>query len=391
MQRSFLIFSNAIHEKTTLEKYVWGLNRFLKFYKLKDYDSLASMEVKMLQEMIEDFIMTKKSENLSRSGIKNYLNPLEVFCDTNDLMLNWKKINRLVPKQGKKSGGMPYTTKQVAKTISNESQIRNKALIHCLAAGGMRVGAFPELKLKDIVDYKDGCKMIRVYADSTYEYTTFWTPEASAIFDDYLTIRKNDNEYLSSISPAFRTTYRLGSQKSRPMTLSAIQGIIRRALEKAGLRSPEDKINGRFQTMMDHGFRKRWNTIVKNTDGMKIITAEKMMGHSIQTIPLDEIYNIPDVEKLFIEYKKAIPELTISSTEKQKQKIKLLQKENSELENEKLQVEKTKKDVTKLKEELWDAKFELMEMIDDAIEDPTEFKKMIKKLRKEKYHAYENA
>ena len=195
------------------------------------------MEVKMLQVMIEDFIMTKKSENLSRSAIKNYLNPLEVFCDTNDLMLNWKKINRLFPKQGKKSGGIPYTTKQVTKTISNESQLRNKALIHCLAAGGMRVGAFPELKLKDIVDYKDGCKMVRVYADSTYEYTTFWTPEASAIFDDYLTIRKNDNEYLSSTSPAFRTTYRLGSQKARPMTLSAIQGIIRRALEKAGLRS----------------------------------------------------------------------------------------------------------------------------------------------------------
>ena len=290
------------------------------------------MEVKMLQVMIEDFIMTKKSENLSRSAIKNYLNPLEVFCDTNDLMLNWKKINRLFPKQGKKSGGIPYTTKQVAKTISNESQLRNKALIHCLAAGGMRVGAFPELKLKDIVDYKDGCKLIRVYADSTYEYTTFWTPEASAIFDDYLTIRKNDNEYLSSTSPAFRTTYRLGSQKARPMTLSAIQGIIRRALEKAGLRSPEDKINGRFQTMMDHGFRKRWNTIVKNTDGMKIITAEKMMGHSIQTIPLDETYNIPDVEKLFTEYKKAIPELTIDDSERLKFKNEIQSQKITQLE-----------------------------------------------------------
>jgi len=175
--------------------------------------------------------------------------------------------------------------------------------------------------------YKDGCKMIRVYADSTYEYTTFWTPEASAIFDDYLTIRKNDNEYLNSNSPAFRTIYRFGSQKARPMTLSAIQGIIRRALEKAGLRSPEEKINGRFQIMMDHGFRKRWNTIVKNTDGMKIITAEKMMGHSIQTIPLDETYNIPDVEKLFIEYKKAIPELTIDQSEKQKIKIETLEQE----------------------------------------------------------------
>jgi len=335
MQRSFLIFSNAIHEKTTLDKYVWGLNGFLKFYKLKDCDSLASMDVKMLQVMIEDFIMTKKSENLSRSGIKNYLNPLEVFCDTNDLMLNWKKISRLVPKQGKKSGGIPYTTQQVAKAINNESQLRNKALIHCLAAGGMRVGAFPELKLKDIVNYKDGCKMITVYADSTYEYTTFWTPEASAIFDDYLTVRKNDNEILGSNSPAFRTTYRLGSEKARPMTLSAIQGIIRRALERAGLRSPEEKINGRFQTMMDHGFRKRWNTIVKNTDGMKIITAEKMMGHSIQTIPLDETYNIPEAEKLFKEFKKAIPFLTISDEERIKTENKLKEEKIKQMESEK--------------------------------------------------------
>jgi len=63
-------------------------------------------------------------------------------------------------------------------------------------------------------------------------------------------------------------------------------------------------------------------------------------------------------------------------------------KKNAEIE--KLKQEKTKKDVTMLKEELWNAKFELMEMIDDAIEDPTEFKKMIKKLREEKYHTFEN-
>ena len=67
----------------------------MKFYKLKDYDALASMDVKMLQVMIEDFIMAKKSENLTKSGIKNYLNPLEVFTDTNDIMINWKKIRGL--------------------------------------------------------------------------------------------------------------------------------------------------------------------------------------------------------------------------------------------------------------------------------------------------------
>ena len=62
MQRSYLLFSNAIHEKTTLDKYIWGLTGFMKFYKLKDYDALSSMDAKMLQVMIEDFIMPKKSK-----------------------------------------------------------------------------------------------------------------------------------------------------------------------------------------------------------------------------------------------------------------------------------------------------------------------------------------
>lgn len=335
MQRSFILFSNTIHEKTTLDKYVWGLDGFMQFYKLKDYDSLARMEIKMLQVMIEDFIMSKKSENLSRSGIKNYLNPLEVFCDTNDTMINWKKINRLLLKQGKKSGAKPYTTLQVAKIIENESRLRNKALIHCMASSGIRVGGFPELKLRDIVDYQNDCKMITVYAGSTYEYTTFWTPEASKVFDDYLVVRKNDNEYLAPNSPAFRTVYALGSLKARPMSLSSIQSVVRRAVMRVGLRIPTQKVNGRYEIMMDHGFRKRWNTIVKNTDGMKIITAEKMMGHSIQTIPLDETYNIPEDEKLFKEYQKAIPELTVNDSERKQFELDKLQKEKSELIKEK--------------------------------------------------------
>ena len=339
------MFSNAIHEKTTLEKYVWGLDGFLKFYNLKDYDSVASMDVKMLQVMIEDFIMAKKSENLSKSGIKNYLNPLEVFCDTNDIMINWKKINRLLPKQGKKSGGKPYTTEQVQTIISRETKLRNRALIHCMASSGMRVGGFPDLKLKDIVDFKDGCKKVTVYAGSTYEYITFWTPEASKEFDEYMAERKNDHEYFDSNSPAFRNTYKLGSLKAKPMSLSSIQGVIRRDVARAGLRILSEKINGRYETMMDHGFRKRWNIIVKNIDGMKIISAEKMMGHSIQSLPLDETYNIPEDKKLFKEYKKAIFELTIDDSERDKIKIQKLESEKSELEITRAEMDEMKREM----------------------------------------------
>lgn len=105
---------------------------------------------------------------------------------------------------------------------------------------------------------------------------------------------------------------------------------------------------------------------------------EDMMGHKVGLEKHYERYQEEDFER-FPEYQKAIPFLTISDEERIR------------LENEKLKEENTKNSVTKLKEELWNAKFELMEMVDDAIEDPIEFKKMINKLREEKYHTFENA
>ena len=282
----------------------------MSFYKLKDYDGLAGMDSKMLQVMIEDFVMTKKSEGLSRAGILNYMAPLEVFCDCNDIEIKWKKIHRLFPQREKKSGGKPYTTDQITTMLEFETGIRNKALVNFIAASGVRVGAISPLNLEHVIDFKEGCKMIKVYDDSKDEYITFLTPEASEALEFYLTSRRKDGEYLTPKSPLFRTKYLFGSAKAKRMQKPAIIAVIDRVLRRSKLRVGSSK--KRYDTQIDHGFRKRWNTIVKNTDGMKIFLAEKMMGHSI-TIPLDDTYNIPNEEKLFAEYRKAIPELTISS------------------------------------------------------------------------------
>ena len=79
MQRSFLLFSNAIHEKTTLDHYVWGLNEFIKFYKLKDYDSLGGMDTKMLQ-------VNDKVQNLNNL-IQLFKNskPLQILNELSDI------------------------------------------------------------------------------------------------------------------------------------------------------------------------------------------------------------------------------------------------------------------------------------------------------------------
>ena len=314
MQRSLLLFKNSIHSEETYRVYKYELDRFINFFKLRDYNSLASMDAKMLQTMIEDYVMEKKSKNLARSTIKTPLSALELFCDTNDLMLNWKKTRRLLPPQKKKSGRKAYTTEQVRKILEFTPDLRNKAIIHFVAASGVRIGALPELQIRSVDDMPGGCKSIIIYEGEKEEYVTFLTPEASKVLDEYLARRQKDGEFLKPESPLFRTKYAIAIAKARPLKKISFQGMIDRALRRAGLRFGRDGIRRDIQ--LDHGFRKRWNTIIKSTDGMKIIHAEKMFSHSTPSIPLDETYTDFSKMNLFEEYRKAISELTIDDSER---------------------------------------------------------------------------
>ena len=155
-----------------------------------------------------------------------------------------------------------------------------------------------------------------VYPDDVEEYFTFLTSEASQAIDDYLDKRIHDGEHLDPEHPLFREHYAIGIAKPKHLVKVSIQAIIDRILRRAGIRFGRD--GSRRDVQLDHGFRKRWNTIVKTTDGVKIILAEKMFGHSTPTIPLDETYVDASIEKLFEEFKKVIPELTIDDSERLK-------------------------------------------------------------------------
>jgi len=221
-------------------------------------------------------------------------------------------------------------SEQVRKVLDFTPDIRNKAIIHFIAASGVRIGALPDLKIKHTREMPLGCKSVIIYSDEKEEYTAFLTSEASKALDAYLEKRSRDGEQLKPDSPLFRQNYQIGIAKPKPLARVSIQAIIDRALRRAGLRFGKD--GTRRDIQLDHGFRKRWNTIVKTTDGMKIILAEKMFGHSTPTIPLDETYVDSTIDNLFEEYKKAIPELTIDDSERLRIRNNVLEKDKSELE-----------------------------------------------------------
>ena len=129
----------------------------------------------------------------------------------------------------------------------------------------------------------------------------------------------------------FRSAYQMGYAKVVPMNMSSIKEVLRRLVLKAGLRANHVKIGKRYNKQLEHGFRKRFNTIMKTTPNMNISLAEKMMGHSV-TVALDNVYLDPTIEQLFTEFKKAIPELIIDGEVRKQAQLDIMTKENQILE-----------------------------------------------------------
>ena len=64
----------------------------MKYFIIKDFDSLLKISPKKTQEMIEDWILYERSRNLSSGSIKCNISALNLFYSMNDVMINWKKM-----------------------------------------------------------------------------------------------------------------------------------------------------------------------------------------------------------------------------------------------------------------------------------------------------------
>jgi len=346
--RGMLLFDQAIKSESTRLCYTYWLKRFKNHYDLKDYDSILTIEPKKIQEMLEDFLFHIK-KRYSRSSIENAFFGLELFLSMNDKILNFKKIRKMFPEQEKLSGDEAYTTEEVRKILDCCKSRKSKALVLFLASCGCRVGALEDLKRKDVTDMPMDCKSVLIYAGSKDEYPTFLTPEASNSLNDYYEERKKNGEYLDSNSPVFRAEFnKVGLGKVYSMSHQAIRSILYRAVRRANLPNRKRDEKNRYNIQIAHGFRKRFNTLLKSNNEINSNLVEKMMGHSI-TIQLDNSYLKPTKDRLFKEYVKAIPELSVDEAIKLREENRLKDKELSELRSKDKRIDKLEADFESVK------------------------------------------
>ena len=336
--RAITLFENSIKSEATRYLYQFYLRKFVKFYKLKSIESILEIPDNQLQVMLEDYLFDLKKK-VSPNSLNSPFAALELFCIVNDKIgINFKKIRKMFPARLKVGGKKAWTRENIQQMLEATKEIRTKTLIHFVASTGCRIGAIKDLKIHNIMDMPHGCMAVQIYEGDNEEYWAFLTPEASDHLKNYLKKREDDGEHLDKNHPLFREKYTIGSAKPKFLKNISVKSFLRRAIDNSIIQ--REKTGIRFDVMTNHGFRKRFNTILKLNKDIPPAVIEKLLGHKVN---LDSVYFTPTREDLFNEFVKAVEDLTIDNSARLLARTQKLETEKSEFEKRDIAYKKLEK------------------------------------------------
>lgn len=322
------VFRDALSNPLTRDRYERRLKAFLEFLDLEGDTLQPKAEIfatkskanpswstsAVMQYMRHHKERVEKGD-LSASTISNYYKPIKLFCDMNDIVLNWKKITRGLPKGRKHSTDRIPTLEEIKQLLKYPDR-RLKPAILTMLSSGIRLGAWDFLRWGDITPINKNEKVaaakIIVYRGERDEYFTFITPEAYEAIKEYLDFRASHGESITEKTWILRDEFDLAKSSRGLATVpkqlqsSGLKRLIERALWAQKLRKPLENGQKRHEFKADHGFRKYFKTMAEQQ--MKSLHVEILMGHS--TGLADNYYRISD-EELLSEYLKAVPALSI--------------------------------------------------------------------------------
>jgi integrase len=274
-----------------------------------------------------------REEGCSFNYIKLRIAPIISFLELNDIAINRKKIAKFYPEAVKTIKDEAYTREDIQKMLQY-APFRTKAIILTYASTGIRKSALVDLKLKHLqkVDTSEGIKLYKftIYENTKEEYTTFCTPECSAMIDQYLDKRRRDGENVTPESYLIRNDYdaaRGGGASvysitnPKPVTVGNISVLLQYFLARMkfrevnhipkddkGVSLKEDYKYQRQKKAIFHAFRKYFETCLEDSKVNDIII-RKLMGWKGE---LRGTYYRGNELTALAEYSKAINELTIS-------------------------------------------------------------------------------
>jgi integrase len=287
-------------------------------YYLKKYgeEKLSVTDPKIVENQIINFILEQKQKGMKFYAISNYVNCIISFYKINDVLVNTRKITRFMPERRRVKSDRSYTHEEIGKMLEIANE-RMRAVILILASSGMRIGALPSIKLRNLKNNR-----LTVYETFGEEYVSFITPECKKAVDNYLGMRSRYGETLTDDSFLIREQFDIRDQfqikKSRQISRDGIQWMIKDIVKRCGIGK---------DVMLAHGFRKFFTTQLVNSKVNPEIR-EMLLGHKIG---LASSYYKPTVDEIMAEYEKAIDNLTIDPANRLQRKVEILTIEKSRL------------------------------------------------------------
>jgi len=178
---------------------------------------------------------------------------------------------------------------------------------------------------------KYGFYKILVYEETPDEYFCFCTPECTSAIDRYLEYRILYGEKITSESPLIREQFDKTSPfmpKAKHIMRDTIVKTIDQVVQDAGIRTKgtlkEGERRKRYNIMIDHGFRKFYDTAMTNA-GIHPLYIELLEGHRVKGVK--DSYFRPSENDLLEGndkmrgYISAINDLTIDESQRLQQEL----------------------------------------------------------------------
>ncbi len=153
-------------------------------------------ELQWTQHQLMQYIEFQKEREekgeIAESTINNYYKSVKLFCEMNDILLNWKKIAKGKPQHRDYANDRSPTLEEIKKLLDFPER-RIKVIVLVMLSSGIRLGAWDYLRWKHIIPIKNEnneviAAKVRVYAGEKEEYLSFITP-SQWIIETFLIVR----------------------------------------------------------------------------------------------------------------------------------------------------------------------------------------------------------
>ncbi|MDW0259133.1 MAG: hypothetical protein QN829_10475 [Nitrososphaeraceae archaeon] len=362
---AFSPFLYGIKSDETRRSYVSKLEFFFDFYKIEGNDirekSKNFLEYtkkgKNITQKVTDLVLNymyfhiqrAQKKEISRGTIRNFYKPIKLFCEMNNVVLNWKIISKGLPRGTQNANDRIPTIDEILGVLKYPDR-RIKPVLYTMISSGIRIGAWEWLKWKNVIPIYDDKKTvivakIIVYDGEPDQYFSFITPEAYWSLKEWMEFREKQGEKITKESYLMRDLWNTGKIfiNSRESNLTkgtmgnisipkkasgnAIRQIFTRAWKIQDIRPPDNDIR-RHEFKSTHCFRKYFETHAM--DKMKLLNVKILMGHDTG---LQKSYYKPSEKDILEDYLKVIDLLTINEVNKLKLEFEeKLRIEKSELE-----------------------------------------------------------